>query len=575
MISRFRELQQTVGSKWLVYSPAYAWFIVLWMIGSIVGTPLQGGLFDLLGLISINVIAIGVCCLEFIALRHTLWRNAVENTNRLVPFSLVLLGGALMGTTKTLLGVYLSDLFLDQKAEVNFARVFIGTVLGMAMVIVIPIVLAQLEFYRTQRAELIAEIVRQEATQFPQGSLNPVLVGDSSSLTEFKKRALLALRSVEDQPENLPDVLDNLRTADIRPWSHNVWLQETSKITDFTLGSLLRISLSRINFVIVPVILTFIVLLGPSAITAYGVIHGLAAIAIEVLVISLFLGTARLLPHRGVYWGIGVYVITCTLITVVLGVLMTVLFGPVPTLSPVQSFISLFLVISLLVLFTSVFNVADNMRKQVQHDLTEVKTADGYTELQRVHNIKADRDLAQLLHSQVQNTFLARSVDVRNQLQTGLLSPEEQTELLAHTMSQLKSYIETLGETPAPQCTTLEDALLQLQRRWELTLEIMVTTSPAVEDDVFISHADFISLVLAEALTNAVKHGFARRVNISITALAMSLSIEVEDDGLGPRNGKPGLGTHLYMSMPNAHWSLTHSASLGGTHFHLDFPLES
>ncbi|WP_298120654.1 hypothetical protein [uncultured Aurantimicrobium sp.] len=572
MITRFRELQQTVGSKWLVYSPAYAWFILLWLIGSIVGTPTEGGILNLLGLLSINIIALGVCCLEFIVLKYTMWRKAVQDNNDPVPLGLVLAGGAALGTTKTLLGVYLSDAFLGQDVEVNFPRVFIGTILGMAMVFVIPIVLTQLDFYRAQRAELIAEIVRHEQPLFPQGPLNIAQESSSSSLAEFKKRALAALESVENHPENLPDVLDNLRTADIRPWSHNVWLQETRRITDFTLGSLLGISMSRLNFVVLPVLISFVVILGPSAISSYGVVNGLMAIGLEVLIIFLFLSIARHLPQRGIAWGVSVYVTTCAAMTAVIGILITAFLGPVPSLSPLQSYLSLFLVISLLVIFTSVFNVADKMRKLVQHDLTEVKTAGGYTELQRVQNIKADRDLAQLLHSQVQNTFLARSIDVRAQLTAGLLNEQEQSVLLAHSMSQLKSYIESLGENQAREHITLGDALSQLQSMWELTLDVSVCISPSAEDHVYIPHAQYINLVLAEALTNSVKHGFARKAIITITANEHSLSIDVEDDGLGPRNGSPGLGTHLYMSMPSATWSLLRSESLGGAQLHVEFP---
>jgi signal transduction histidine kinase len=575
MITRFRELQQTVGSKWLVYSPGYAWFIPLWLIGSIVGTPVEGGVLNLLGLLSINIIAIGVCCLEYFALRHTLWRKALRDNRGPVPLSLVLAGGAILGTSKTLLGVFLSNVFIGQDLELNFPRVFIGTVLGMAMVIVIPIVLTQLEFYRTQRAELIAAIVHQEESHFPQGHLNIHPHGDSSSLGEFKKRALAALDSAEQQPEKLPDVLDNLRTADIRPWSHNVWQNESRRITDFTLSSILRISMSRINFVILPVIISFVVILGPSAITSYGVADGLIAIGLEVLIITLFLGIARKLPRKGTAWGVGVFVTTCVAITAVIGILITALLGPVPSLSPFQSYLSLFLVIALLVLFTSVFNVADKMRKLVQHDLTEVKSTGGYTELQRVQNIKEDRNLAQLLHSQVQNTFLARSIDVRTQLTSGHLNSEEQTTLLNNTITQLKSYIETLGDPKIREQSTLRDALKQLTNTWELTLEVTTIVTPSIDDSVFTPHVHYINLVLAEALTNSAKHGFAHKVRIIISASKNSLSIDVEDDGLGPRNGQPGLGTHLFMSMPNASWSLMRSATLGGAQLHVEFPLET
>jgi anti-sigma regulatory factor (Ser/Thr protein kinase) len=72
---------------------------------------------------------------------------------------------------------------------------------------------------------------------------------------------------------------------------------------------------------------------------------------------------------------------------------------------------------------------------------------------------------------------------------------------------------------------------------------------------------------VSEAVSNAVRHGLAKNLTITLEKLesiADHIEIVVEDDGLGPRSGKAGLGTELFNATSGVEWSLT-AGKTGGS----------
>jgi signal transduction histidine kinase len=62
--------------------------------------------------------------------------------------------------------------------------------------------------------------------------------------------------------------------------------------------------------------------------------------------------------------------------------------------------------------------------------------------------------------------------------------------------------------------------------------------------------------VVTEAITNAVRHGAAQQISVDLGTQNEAVTITVTDDGFGPRQGKPGTGSHyLGLVAPQA-WSL-------------------
>ena len=70
--------------------------------------------------------------------------------------------------------------------------------------------------------------------------------------------------------------------------------------------------------------------------------------------------------------------------------------------------------------------------------------------------------------------------------------------------------------------------------------------------------ADTVGDLVAEACANAVVHGGATRVTVQLRVTDDDRAVEltVVDDGIGPRDGAPGLGSAYYAAASAGDWSL-------------------
>jgi anti-sigma regulatory factor (Ser/Thr protein kinase) len=71
---------------------------------------------------------------------------------------------------------------------------------------------------------------------------------------------------------------------------------------------------------------------------------------------------------------------------------------------------------------------------------------------------------------------------------------------------------------------------------------------------------------VSEAVVNAARHGLATSVNADITVSGSGLEVRVVDDGVGPRDGTPGLGSAYFSANSGGEWSLV-AGSDGGSVF--------
>jgi signal transduction histidine kinase len=63
--------------------------------------------------------------------------------------------------------------------------------------------------------------------------------------------------------------------------------------------------------------------------------------------------------------------------------------------------------------------------------------------------------------------------------------------------------------------------------------------------------------VVEEAFSNSLRHGLATEATILLTPTNTGTSLTVIDNGIGPRDGSPGLGSSLFNSIAGSNWSLT------------------
>jgi signal transduction histidine kinase len=147
----------------------------------------------------------------------------------------------------------------------------------------------------------------------------------------------------------------------------------------------------------------------------------------------------------------------------------------------------------------------------------------------------------------------------------------DQENLSTDDVSRLLDEVEALFSTAISDyqrvdAADLDRQLTQLAQRWSGFVEIDLKNH--ISSSV-LSSGEIKSIVeaVSEAVSNAVRHGLAKNLTITLEkheSIADHIEIVVEDDGLGPRSGKAGLGTELFNATSGVEWSLT-AGKTGGS----------
>lgn len=559
---------QAIGGRWLTYVPPYAWLLPLWFSGSLLSTNNLNSWNEFLTVAVINVIALGVVCLEFLVVRQTLWKKSLRREGTTHPI-LVVLGGILFGMTKAGLTVFLSERLLGIESNELLGKSIASTALAIIVVCIVPLAMSQLEFYQKQRTELIHRIISRELTQERELTHTTHLL-----LQDFVARSLGTLDKVRDNLTSLPQVLDELRENQVRPLSHEIWKREQQKIPQFTLVSLITVSFARLHFVLWPVVVGYVLLMGPSQMQQYGVASGLAAITAQSFVVLIGLALANVVRPTGLIPGILTFITTNVILTLAISLGTTSFFGPIPHFHPIQAALAVFQVLATLTFFTSVFSLTRKNHRAVEQDLLAYSPQLAEDDFARSQQSRADRELAQLLHSQVQNVLLAKSLELKESLSTPGLSENSRNQIAQEAIGEVEEYLRSLTPTtPSHSTVHATDQLIAVIERWSPVVEVTHNLDKGEFSQTLAHHTELLASILNEALANAVRHGLARHIEIHVDERDNVLIATVLDDGVGPRQGEPGLGTMLFLSIPGSQWSLTPQSTGQGSQLRLTFPL--
>ena len=165
------------------------------------------------------------------------------------------------------------------------------------------------------------------------------------------------------------------------------------------------------------------------------------------------------------------------------------------------------------------------------------------------------RDMAQYLHGTVQSRLMASALALESH---GDVDDEWREHHLRHADALLRA---PLAEFEAAMPSTLRVAVGAVIERWSGVLTVDLNLD--IQDEIRAAqHASDICAVVEEGLANASRHGLASAVTVGISVTESGVEINVQDDGVGPRAGEPGLGSALFDAVAPQAWSLT-QAPLG------------
>ena len=157
---------------------------------------------------------------------------------------------------------------------------------------------------------------------------------------------------------------------------------------------------------------------------------------------------------------------------------------------------------------------------------------------------KSQRELARSLHGTVQAKISSSYIELENLKNAGQLSEEKLSEVL----QEIEAAILSIGANP----TSAEDLIPVLQKvkeNWAAVAEISIAIDPIDVSRINQDPLSKIALldVVPELVFNAVKHGRATHIDVSITFMdERTIRLDVLDNGKqGLRETRVGLGTKI------------------------------
>lgn len=500
-------------------------------------------------------ISIGVCWLMLLATRKFFFKQRHIEPARVYQ---VMLFGGLLGAAKYFSTVIVLSLMGH---EISGAPDLIWSLNSIAFGAAIAPAFAAAEFKRRElireRDLLISERVLRGLGRQSEASLGPIVADLKAILRERNKP------EVEYSSQHYAAKISDLIENRVRPLSHKLWAKEQKKIDSYEIGSMLRAALRGRPFstLLVPVI-SFIGGLA-TGFAAGDFAEALARYSMNIAIAFVFFSVGNILVKsfrrfaQPLFW----LILFATPVAVVQA--NALLFGGQIYGSQSNA---LGLTATLIFMLSITYSVGSSVlsnRKQISLELSNSDLLRQESDVIQAAQRISDRDLANYLHSTVQNRLLSSAMRIGKSKHGSAEEIEATAELESFTASIESAWRESVMKTSS-------EVIGEIIERWKGFVEISVKGGIANSD----VSPELMGYLVEEAVSNAVRHGRAKRLTIEISDDQTHSCIKFTDDGYGPKAGKSKLGTSLFESATAGDWSLA-PASSGGSVLTLNIPRPS
>jgi hypothetical protein len=426
----------------------------------------------------------------------------------------------------------------------------VGTaVLGAVAVPAIAALKVAVERYRTEHALLVAQLLHgigREPDQLSEEGLRR-----SADLQRFAAEARRAL--AESEPEAAAATLLNLVDERLRPYTHELWARSDAPHRELDLRSVLRIALRANPLPYLPIALPYAISVLPVSIELTGPALGMVRSVLAGVTLVAVLALARALRPPSA-WGSAAVLHLVLTVVVATGVQVLQwdrLFGGMPRPSTPDLWFTVAIWLTVLVVVSGAVTIALRTRAALRD---EVLRAVGPEALRAVamrdHDRLAAQRVATSLHADVQGQLLAAARRIEQHGDDPAARAAELA-IIDRLLRELPDRSMAAPSTPVP----LDDRLRELEGRWRGFVAVRIACSPEV-GLVASALQERAVQVLSEALVNAARHGLATSVTVEIVTVEAGLEVRVADDGIGPRDGAPGLGSTFFAANSGGAWTL-------------------
>jgi len=184
-----------------------------------------------------------------------------------------------------------------------------------------------------------------------------------------------------------------------------------------------------------------------------------------------------------------------------------------------------------------------------------------------LHRRRVESDVGSFLHNTVQSRLLAASLQLQN---AAARDDRESAEVALEQAREALSMAESLGSVvndPSPR-ERLEYLAVAWQGLADVTIDLPDSLEPEGAWQLVVQAVD-------ECVTNAVRHGHARRVDVVCRQGDDAIHVTVDDDGDGEDatgTESAGLGRRWFDQVSGGRWSLTPAGPGGGSRVLLTIP---
>ena len=563
-----RTARQRIGGRWALAWQTYLITGVLGIIAVLAGEA-QGSVGDfpagtwlMLGLAGMAGIGI-----VLVALDYTIFRNRRAHP---LPIWAVVLADGLLGLVFTLVtGLGASWLGLTTSTEL-LERCILNAMYAMWWGPTLSYFMDLREQWTSERNLLVADYVQVELTAIQQGELVGLLQEELDTAIDDElspaRERMTSLRAEFHAPEQAGEqtpadwheaatLLRGTAENSIRPLSRQLLKDAESAYTGTRWWTLLGNVVSKQPFR--PLALAIIDILGTfsSLIRVFGVTRGLTllfgGLALSVLLMLSANALMRRAPHRHSA------IFICTLVALQSTVLVRGYFRDqwVPGSASASWAITQVIAGIAVVLVTSGIGAWWSQRVEIRATLREEIRADRVRAMALSQQVALlARETSLVLHGSVQTRLVSCAMAIEQAGESG------DAALLNSALNEAIAVLER-PTAPAPAARTLINEVSRKIELWEGLCSFTVSIDPAMPA-VTPAAAITIGRIVEEGISNAIRHGKATSIDISVSRLNEStVRVRVLDNGRGPQGGKASVGSAYVQQASANRWSLTAVAS--------------
>ena len=348
-------------------------------------------------------------------------------------------------------------------------------------------------------------------------------------------------------------VARELRTAaqdTVRPLSQQLWSRTAARDTSIRISQVLRNIVTRQPFRPVALALILVVTGFANTITLYGWGLGIVVMASGVVVIFVLLGSANSAMRRWPSHHVIIFASASLLLQ--LGALINF---PLREWQQEQLYtwaeaIAAAVIGIIFILLTSGAGSLRTYRDDV------ARTFQSDIDRELIESMAASRQVAQLaresariLHGTVQTRLIACAVAIERASET------RDADAFHEALREAQAVLAQPAINTTPDSSSLIEEVQRKVQLWSGLCDITVDVA-AMLAEIQGRFARDVGRVVEEGLSNAIRHGNATSIQVRVSRSNSSVNVEVDDNGIGPQRGLPGLGSSLLDSVsPDWHLS--------------------